>query len=507
MKIFGFDIKRASSVPKKFYNRGQYKIVDSPSSHMIEASTNESRTEDEILSPSKRGKLLDLTRNLVRNSSLFNTILGQITTNVVSTTGGKIVLSVPDDELNSLLKKSFFAYTRNVDFYTGDSLNHLLKRVLREYIIGGDCLLLFDDKLVEDSGKIMFFESNEIVDVAKEEIEKRYGKYATQINGKVYSANGRHIGTVVSKSQRGSELADPSKCYFLKKDPNASSLENGWFHFSCNWREGRGVSQAASAIATIHQLEDLVQSELMASRRNSQIFCWLTQNNKPEEQLPSAFDQTTDFESMSDEEIEAAVKQESEDIPTISFNRARENSVVYEALPDGVSAQQLQMQHPNSNIEVMVDWLANRCAATLGLSRIFATGNPDDSNWRSNQLFSYPAILELQKDLEQICDWIFNRYVKYLVSHSIVDVDANEVMKYVDWTWKGIDSLDPVANETAIQMQLKNMTKTYKDVLGNDWQSKLQQSAFERKWMLENGITPPQDLMVSGGQTDASKNQ
>ena len=68
----------------------------------------------------------------------------------------------------------------------------------------------------------------------------------------------------MSKSQCGAEIADPAKCYFLKKDPNASSLDNGWFHFSCNWREGRGVSQAASAIATIHQLEDLVQSELMA---------------------------------------------------------------------------------------------------------------------------------------------------------------------------------------------------------------------------------------------------
>ena len=48
----------------------------------------------------------------------------------------------------------------------------------------------------------------------------------------------------------------------------------------------------------------------------------------------------------------------------------------------------------------MVDFLANRCAASMGLSRIFATGNPEDGNWRSNQLFSYPAIVEFQKDLE-----------------------------------------------------------------------------------------------------------
>ena len=253
----------------------------------------------------------------MRNSSLFNTILGQMTTNVVSTVGGKVVLSIPNENTNKELMSIFSSYTRNVDFYTGDTMNHLLKRVLREYVIGGDVVLIFDDGLIEDSGKILVFESNEIVNVAQNEIEKRYGKGAWISNGKVYSVNGRHIGTVVSKSQRLSSLAngeyaDPKKCYFLKKDPNGNALDNYWFHFSSNWREGRGVSQASSAISTIHQLEDLVQSELLASRRNAQIFCWLTQNSNDEEQMPTTFDDSTsgeDISSMTDEQIAEAVRQ------------------------------------------------------------------------------------------------------------------------------------------------------------------------------------------------------
>lgn len=88
-----------------------------------------------------------------------------MTTNVVSTCGGKVILSLPNEETSKSIRKAFYSYTRNVDFYTGDSFNHLLKRVLREYIIGGDCVLLFDDGLVEDSGKVLFFESNQIVNV------------------------------------------------------------------------------------------------------------------------------------------------------------------------------------------------------------------------------------------------------------------------------------------------------------------------------------------------------
>lgn len=208
---------------------------------------------------------------------------------------------------------------------------------------------------------------------------------------------------------------------------------------------------------------------------------------------------------MTDEEIEQAAKEELESTQTIQFNKARENSILYEALPEGVSAQQLQTQHPNNNIQIMVDFLANRVAASMGLSKVFATGNPEDGNWRANQLFSFPAILELQKELEKICDWIFFRYVNFIVRHGELEYIDPDVMDYVDWQWRKIDDIDAVATQNGIRLALENCTTTYKDVLGNDWQETLRQVAFERKWMRENGIVPPQDLMISGGQTEQSK--
>ena len=95
-----------------------------------------------------------------------------------------MVLSIPNDNSNRELMSLFSSYTRNVDFYTGDTMNHLLKRVLREYVIGGDVVLIFDDGLVEDSGKVLVFESNEIVNVSPVEVEKRYGKGAWISNSK-----------------------------------------------------------------------------------------------------------------------------------------------------------------------------------------------------------------------------------------------------------------------------------------------------------------------------------
>ena len=65
--------------------------------------------------------------------------------------------------------------------------------------------------------------------------------------------------------------------------------------------------------------------------------------------------------------------------------------------------------------------------------------------------------------------------------------------------------IDPVAKANGDRLALQNMTKTYKDILGNSWQDTLRQAADEHKWMVANGITPPSELMKSGGQTESSK--
>lgn len=213
----------------------------------------------------------------------------------------------------------------------------------------------------------------------------------------------------------------------------------------------------------------------MASRRNSQIFCWLTQDKEQQELIPSSFESVEDIEGMTEEDVNRIVKEEAEEEKVISFNHARENSIVYEALPEGFDAKQLEMSHPNQNIQTMVDWLANRCAASMGLSKIFATGNPDDSNWRANQLFSFPTILEFQKELERVSDWVFYRYVIWAEKKGMVKAYiAEDFMDYVSWEWKSLDEIDQVAHQRGIRLALENNTLTYKEILGNDWKEKLE---------------------------------
>ena len=67
----------------------------------------------------------------------------------------------------------------------------------------------------------------------------------------------------------------------------------------------------ASSLATMLDLEDTCGFEVAAAKKNSQVIATILQNTpKAEEVMPSAFDSTTDFDDMTDEEIEQVAKDE-----------------------------------------------------------------------------------------------------------------------------------------------------------------------------------------------------
>lgn len=54
----------------------------------------------------------------------------------------------------------------------------------------------------------------------------------------------------------------------------------------------------------------------------------------------------------------------------------------------------------------------------------------------------------MQKDLEQVLDWVFNCFVNWAVKKSMVkSYVAEDFMDYVSWEWKGIDDLSPVTHQ------------------------------------------------------------
>lgn len=215
--------------------------------------------------------MLDLARNAVRNSATLNCILKQFDLHGVGTVGGKAIFNFQDLELNKTLRREFSKWTREAEFFDGMSLNTTLKVILKTYLLGGDCVILFDDGLIEDSGKVLIYEPDEIGNTTEEALKRHYGIKARQSNGKIYNENGRFIGVCVSRSQRGADKFDPDSSYLLKRDPNAMSFDCEWLMPRNVFREaqGRGISPMASVISTIQDLEDTVSFEIQAAKKNA----------------------------------------------------------------------------------------------------------------------------------------------------------------------------------------------------------------------------------------------
>lgn len=153
----------------------RYKLVSSTDEWQRERGMTEYSGEDQILNSYGRGKMLDLARNATRNSSTFNGILKQFDLNAIGTKGGKAIFDFDNSEG---IKTEFAKWTRDADFFDGLSFNTLLKLILKTYILGGDMVLMFDDGLIEDSGKLVIYEPDEIGNTTPEAVASHYGKSA-----------------------------------------------------------------------------------------------------------------------------------------------------------------------------------------------------------------------------------------------------------------------------------------------------------------------------------------
>ena len=178
-------------------------------------------------------------------------------------------------------------------------------------------VLMFDDGLIEDSGKVIVYEPDEIGNTTDEALVRHYGKSARQSLGRIYNSNGRFIGAVVSRSQRGQTLFLPDQSYFLRRDPDASMFDSFWLMPRNVFRvaQGRGISPLSTSLSTIIDLEDLCGYELAAAKKNSQTLAQVLQDSSVSNEdvvLPSTFDETTDFENMTDEQIEQKAKEEAD---------------------------------------------------------------------------------------------------------------------------------------------------------------------------------------------------
>lgn len=169
-------------------------------------------------------------------------------------------------------------------------------------------------------------------------------------------------------------MFEPSKSYFLRRDPDASMFDSFWLMPRNVFRvsQGRGIPPVASSLATILDLEDLCGFEIAAAKKNSQTLAQVLQQPSQyteDEEKPSTFDTDVDVDSMTDEEVEEVVRQEQQaNVQTMTLDRVRAAGAIYQVMPENYRMELLDTKHPNANMPDFIKWLAGRSAAPFGLT-------------------------------------------------------------------------------------------------------------------------------------------
>ena len=445
------------------FGRG-YEAVTFPFSDQRRPSYVETRGEDKQLTSSQRNRIVNLHRDMMRNSPTRVSQDQQLRVNIVGSVGGKLYASFPAgyeaaaEAVMDYFNKKWF---RRAEFTFGKNFNWLLKTILTAEDVNGNVVLVFDDGILtggNGTGRIRGFEGDEIGSVP--ELERYFPKGYEQSNGFVYNKLGMFCGCFVSTAQRenlnrGRSVFEPAAGVIkLSFDPFAENALNNWIALGDmrRFNQGRAVSPLTAAITCLIDLHETSASEAQAAKINAQLVGQILQDasaDEPDDDADSAFD---DEQPPEGKAVPAEVKFSTKELSSIGAH--------FDQMPPGLKIDLLRTERPNPNMPQYIEFLTGLVGGTRGLARVYSTLKAQTSYtaFRGEQAMTRPSFEESQRDLErEVCDWaarcVITRAVKLgLISEALPE--GWETM--IAWRWPKMPEIDEVKAQTALSLKLKN---------------------------------------------------
>lgn len=445
-----------------------YEAVRLPFSAQRRPSVVELTGEDGILRPYDRDRMINMHRDMLRNSPTCVSQDQQVRVNVVGNCGGKLYANFPTGYAEAADKvMTYFnrVWASHCEFTFGHNFNWVLKTILTAKSSNGNVILVFDDGILTDgagTGKLRAFEGDEIANVSDVEFLKRFPKGYEQRQGFVYDEVGRLVGCFVSSSQRGQSMFVSDRGFItLKRDPmdveSASWIKLG---DERRFNQGRAVSPLTAALTALVDLHEITASETQAAKINAQLVGQILQSAEADSAPPiGAFDDDTAADTS--------------DLPeTIEFSTKELSSIGarFDQMPEGMKIELLDTKRPNANMEQYIEFLSGLCGGTMGLARVYSTMKAQTSYtaFRGEQVMTFPSFEEMQKDLERdVCDVVARKAIRWGLDRGILNADLPENWEYMlSFEWAKMREVNETDAQNALAAKLRNGVTTLHRELG-----------------------------------------
>lgn len=461
--------------------------------------TRERTGEDGIYDMSKRLKGCNLGRDLERNYSPAKSMLHQFRVNVVGSLGKIRVNAENGDEATKWFNE---VWSKDCDFRDDMHWSQMEQNIVASVIREGDVLKVIDDGLMEDSGKVLTWESDQIVPVSEAVLKASPYAGMTQDNGIIRGEFGRVAAYSVTGKHGLSLIDDPKDVTFWKRE-NARLIRNPW-----RLNQGRGIPSLLTPSSNFIDLYEILASELMSAKKAAKQYAFVKRENA----VTDFDDPGSDPEWLPENDGRSAA-----DVDADGANQSTHTARNYERLEaltggmtDYLDAQDTvtfpSLDHPNSGLAPFLETVHGYGGSALGLARAYTILRADSSytSFRGDMVMTWVTFLWMQKWLERTdADWTARKVLAWAQRKGEIEQLPDGWEQTISWTWPTMPSVDELKEANAVAQQLKNGTTDYAQLLGPDWEDRMDDFANQIDHAREKNLPLGALELKSGGVADA----
>lgn len=416
--------------------------------------------ENAIFPQHKRLKGAAIGRDLERNFSQFANFMQQFRVNVVGS-DGKIRINTEGSEA---LTDWFNGWIKDCD-YRGDQghwnvqLGNLVTSIMRD----GDVVVAFDDNLFEDSGKLIYWETDQIAALSEDAFEKSgLAGENVQDNGIVRDKKTGKVVAYVVSAKHGVKTIDNLDEALILPATEARILKQPW-----RLNQGRGTARALTCASQVQDVYEILAAELFSAKKASSTVGVVTEDEETQEGI--------EYAELSDEE--AAEADEAGTVPD-NYDRLEAFTGGYtEYLKKGDKFELLSTDRPNIHLPEFIDDVVGMSGAALGLARCYATMKAQTSYtaYRGEMIMTWATFYWWQKWLErEFCDWVAVKAITWAGrTGKIAGTLPDGWERSISWSWPKMPEVDSLKAANADRANLKNGKINFEDLIGPDWDKKL----------------------------------
>ena len=469
----------------------KYDVVDNNNSEKRRIARIETTDEEGILKPYDRLNMINLCRDVERNSTSAKGLLKQFKVNVIGNLA-KMQMNTEDDEVNRMVNDWFNKiWANDCDSRSDATFNEQLKLTLTAVIREGDCLIVFDD-VDNDDGKMLYYEADQLVTVDEltwksqtdwtEEVTVNGRKETIplqQSNGVVYTKKGKVIAYIVT-CKHGQTTANYKDVTVFRRGV-AKLIKSSYRH-----NQLRGTGEFFAVVQDILDIYEMRCKELQTAKLAATYGGTITKTDGAEEAIFRG--------GVAPESLLEADDNTAEATTAIANYDNLENLVggALEYLIPGEEFNELKIDRPNVHIQEFFDYVLQNAGAGLGLAKSYAKMEAYNSYtaFRGEMLLSWVTFYDWQKFLENhVCDWVAAKAIQWAIDNNKLNVKLPIGWQgMISWVFPKMPQVDPVKDNTARRDSMKDGFIDFSAILGPDWKQKLKATADGLSYARELGI-------------------